>query len=104
MIPLKINNNQYYFNNVPDREDSYARSIFYKEIIKEKLFKKRKYFFFGKVISEKIVKKTSLEYCFSFIPINLNIFPNYDDTIFKLKIAEENYQRKSNLLDGKISI
>lgn len=104
MIPLKINNRQYYFENISGNDYSYSRSLFYKEVIKERLVKKRKYFFFGKVISEKIVKKTTIEYCFDFLPIDLYNFTNYDDLINELKIVEESYIRKSNLLEGNISI
>ena len=104
MIPIKINNNQYYFENTSNMDDGYSKSIFFKEVIKEIIVKKRKYFFFGKVISEKIVKQSSLEYCFEFFEINLNNFPDYDDMIIQLKTIEEKYQRKCDLLNGKISI
>ena len=104
MIPLKINNRQYYFRNNSGDEYSSSRSVFYTSYIKEKLVKKRKYFFFGKVISEKIVKKTLYKYCFEFNIININTFLSDTNLINNLKLVEENFQNRSNLLEGKVSI
>jgi hypothetical protein len=99
--PIKINGRQYYFKNIPPSDDSGACVHFYVKIKKTKTIKKRKFWFFGPVLST--IQKEFEELNFAFKTFQLiTETERYD--INDIKAAEELYWKKCLIKAGRLEV
>ena len=101
--PIKVNGRNYYFKNIFGGEySSYYHTNFYikGEPIKKRVVKKR-YWLWGKVVSDEIVEVDNFILCFH--TYEKIIDPILID-IKKIKLAEEKYYREFLVKFGKLEL
>ncbi len=100
--PIKINTRQYYFRNVYGGDGDYCYTQFYEKGDNIKVRKvKRKYWFFGPILSEKIEEREN------YLPVfktGHRIEENHYFDIEAIKVREEKYFTWRNIQMGNLDL
>lgn len=99
--PIKINGNQYYFRNIFE-DDFYIITYFYTISVQQRVLKKRRFKFFGKVVSSETVEIERYDFAFESSCKCIderNIYNTYT-----IKKDEEKYVLKMNIKNGNLNI